>query len=144
MTFIFCAFGKEAFGSGTYCSCLYCNSVFLKPINLNFYQGSSMCPHSALYYMLYEKSLMLCFTWVYSPATHCNKGYCIKKVLKSLSMTLIRAAYSWPSSQASWEYLIQTHFSISDRNFPFWKVTGDEKGGDGREACQKWGWYVCS
>lgn len=71
---------------------------------------------------------MLCFTWVYSPAAHCNKGYCIKKVLKSLGMTLIRAAYSWPSSQASWEYLIQTHFSISDRNFPFEKSQGERKG----------------
>jgi len=42
-------------------------------------------------------------------------------------MNLIRAVYSWPSSQASWEYLIQTHFYISDRNFPFEKSQGKER-----------------
>lgn len=46
-------------------------------------------------------------------------------------MTLIRAGYSWPSSQASWEYLIQTHFSISDRNFPFENSQGKKREGMG-------------
>lgn len=42
-------------------------------------------------------------------------------------MTLIRAVYSWPSSQGSWEYLIQTHFSISHRNVPFENSQGKKK-----------------
>ncbi len=46
---------------------------------------------------------------------------------------MIRAAHSWPSSQASWEYLIQTHFSISDRNFPFEKSQGKKREGMGGE-----------
>lgn len=46
-------------------------------------------------------------------------------------MTLIRAVYSWPSSPASWEYFIQTRFSISDRNFPFEKSQGKKKEGMG-------------
>lgn len=44
---------------------------------------------------------------------------------------MIIAVYSWPSSQASWEYLIQTHFSISDRNFPFEKSQGKKWEGMG-------------
>lgn len=60
-----------------------------------------------------------------------TKSTVLKKVLKSLSMTLIRAVCSWPPSRGSWECLIQTHFSICDRNFPFENSQGKKREGMG-------------
>lgn len=79
-----------------------------------------------------------------SSAAHCNTGYCIKK-----KKSVKAIGYDLDQSGGLQLALIMSQlgvfdsillFSISDRSFPFSKVTWEEKkGGFGREACQKCG-----
>lgn len=75
---------------------------------------------------------MLCFTCVSISAIYVNKVHCIQKSVEVIEYDLDqRAVYSWPPSQGSWECLIQTHFSIYDRNFPFESSQGKKWEGMG-------------